>query len=500
MYNSLTAALLQVFTVVAGLIVPRVMLVFYGSEVNGLVASITQFIAYFRLVEAGLAAAAVYALYRPLADEDHEAINSILSATNRFYVSSGWLFVILVFGLAMIYPTFVDTTALPTADVRALVLILGVSGALDFFTMAKYRALLTADQKIYVLSLASIVSVVLNAAITTTLAYLGINVVVVKLVALFSVFSRSLILYIYVRRKYPSIDYKETPNRDALNKRWDALYQQILGAVQTGAPVIIATAFTSLQIVSVYAIYNMVMAGISGILSIFKSGLFASFGDLIARNEQATLQKAFQEFEMAFYALISWVFSCTMVLIMPFVTVYTAGVSDVNYSLPTIGFLFALNGLLYELKTPQGMLVISAGLYKETRWQVTVQGLVVVVGGAIFVQFWGLAGILVASIFSNIYRTIDLLFYIPHKVTNLRVRDSFYRMLRVLMCCFIVAWPFLRFIQIDAKNFAEWIMWAVIVAIYALLVVIVVNYLLDRRVSARLLRRLRGFVGKGKAI
>ena len=203
---------------------------------------------------------------------------------------------------------------------------------------------------------------------------------------------------------------------------------------------------------------------------------------------------------MAFYALISWVFSCTMVLIMHFVTVYTAGVSDVNYSLQTIGFLFALNGLLYELKTPQGMLVISAGLYKETRWQVTVQGLVVVVGGAIFVQFWGLAGILVASIFSNIYRTIDLLFYIPHKVTNLRVRDSFYRMLRVLMCCFIVAWPFLRFIQIDAKNFAEWIMWAVIVAIYALLVVIVVNYLLDRRVSARLLRRLRGFVGKGKAI
>jgi O-antigen/teichoic acid export membrane protein len=88
-YNSLTAALLQIFTFIAGFIVPRIILAFYGSEINGLVTSITQFIAYFNLVEAGLAGAAVYALYKPLADEDHKSINAVLSATNRFLLVFG---------------------------------------------------------------------------------------------------------------------------------------------------------------------------------------------------------------------------------------------------------------------------------------------------------------------------------------------------------------------------------------------------------------------------
>jgi hypothetical protein len=381
--------------------------------------------------------------------------------------------------------------------VGALVLILGVSGALEFFTMAKYRALLTADQKLYVLSLASIVAIVLNTVIIAVLAYSGAGIVILRLVALFSVFARSLILYIYVRLNYTYIDYKETPNNEALNKRWDALYLQILGAVHSGAPVIIATIFTSLQMVSVYSIFNMVLAGISGIVGIFTSGLSASFGDVIVRNQQSVLQKAYQEFELMFYALISWAFSCTMVLIMPFIKLYTAGITDVNYNIPLIGFLFTLNGLLYSLKTPQGMLVISAGLYRETRWQVTIQGLIAVVSGVIFVQFWGLAGILIGSILSNIYRDIDLLFYIPHKLTKLKVRTSFYRMLRVFICFGLICWPFVQFIHIDCHNFLEWIGWAVITATYALLVVVIINYLLDRRVFMNVLGRFKSLVRKG---
>jgi len=377
-----------------------------------------------------------------------------------------------------------------------LVLILGVSGALEFFTMAKYRALLTADQKQYVLSLASIVAIILNTVIIAVLAYIGVSIVILRLIALFSVFARSLILYIYIRLNYTYINYKETPNYEALNKRWDALYLQILGVVHTGAPVIIATIFTSLQTVSIYSVFNMVVAGVSGIVSIFTSGLSASFGDVVARNEQSILQKAYQEFELVFYALISWFFSCTMVLIMPFIKLYTAGVTDVNYNIPLIGFLFTLNGLFYSLKTPQGMLVISAGLYRETRLQVTIQGLISIVGGVIFVQFWGLAGILIGSILSNIYRDIDLLFYIPHKVTKLKVKTSFYRMIRVFVCFGLICWPYVQLINIDCNDFLEWTGWAVITATYALLVVVIVNYLLDKRIFMNVLNRFKSLFGK----
>lgn len=500
LYNSLTAAILQVVTVAAGFIVPRIILVNYGSEINGLVTSITQFIAYFNLVEAGLAGAAVYALYKPLADEDHKSINAVLSATNNFYILSGYIFVALTLGLALIYPAFVKTASLSLIEVGLLVLILGVSGALEFFTMAKYRALLTADQKMYVLSLASITAIILNTVIIAALAYWGASIVILRLVALLSVFARSLILYIYVRTRYRYINYNEEPNNEALNKRWDALYLQILGAIHSGAPVIIATIFTTLPMVSVYSIYNMVVGGVSGILSIFTSGLSASFGDVIARKQQDILQKTYQEFELVYYAIIAWAFSCTMVLIMPFIKLYTAGITDANYNLPLIAVLFTLNGLLHNLKTPQGMLVISAGLYRETRWQVTIQGLIAVIGGVVFVQYWGLAGILMGSILSNIYRDIDLLFYIPHKLTKLRVRNSFFRMLRVFICFVIIYLPFLEFVHIDCKDYLQWIGWAIITAAYAFIVVVIANYLLDRKVFVNVMNRLRNLSVNGSGV
>ena len=83
-YNTLSTALLQLLTLLAGFIVPKTMLVYYGSEINGLISSILQFIAYFNLVEAGLSGAAIYALYNPLAQNDQGSINGIVSAAKRF--------------------------------------------------------------------------------------------------------------------------------------------------------------------------------------------------------------------------------------------------------------------------------------------------------------------------------------------------------------------------------------------------------------------------------
>ena len=72
------------------------MLTVYGSEINGLVTSISQFIGYFSLVEAGLASAAVYSLYKPLAEKDTKGINAILSASRHFYNQAVYIFVSIV--------------------------------------------------------------------------------------------------------------------------------------------------------------------------------------------------------------------------------------------------------------------------------------------------------------------------------------------------------------------------------------------------------------------
>lgn len=495
-YNSLSTGIYQVVVMIVGFITPRVMLACYGSEINGLVSSITQFITYFNLVEAGISGAAVYALYRPLAEDDHRGINGIVSAARIFYIQAGYIFVALVLGMSFIYPFLVKTPELAPLFVGMLVVMLGGKGFFEFFTMAKYRALLTADQKTYVISLASIVYVVINLIVIVVLSSLKVNIVIVYAAALSAFFARSVILAIYVRRNYKYINYKEHPNKQALDKRWDALFLQVLQTVQMGAPAVLATIFTNLKTVSIFTVYNMVMTGINGVLSIFISGLSASFGDVLARNEVKTLQKAYKDFEFAYLSLITVIYAVAFIMIMPFVRLYTAGITDADYSVPLFGFLFVLNGLLYNMKTPQGMLVISAGLYKETRLQTSIQAAILVAGGIIGGYFWGLAGIMAAACLSNLYRVVDLMFYIPRHVTKLPVKITLLRYIRMFFIMLIICVP-CYFLPFNTENYLMWFVYAAAACVYSGVIVAVFGFIFDRKQMSYVFGRIKGLLRRG---
>ena len=399
MYNSITTALLQVVTMVAGFITPRFMLTAYGSEINGLVSSILQFISYFNLVEAGLSSAAVFSLYKPIADKDYNRINRIVAAAKHFYIKSGFIFVGLVVVLAFCYPFITNSTVLDQESIFVLVLVLGVNGSLEFFTLAKYRALLTADQKTYVISLASIVYTILNTVLVVVLSMMRINIVLLRIIALLSIFIRTIILYVYVRMNYRFICYDVEPDYAAMDKRWSALYLQIVQTVQNASPAVLTTIFSSLKMVSVYSVYNMVMSGINGVMSVFSTGVSAGFGELIVKGDKKVFQKAYKDFEYLYYFMVSVVYSITLITILPFVKVYTSGVNDIQYASILFAVLFVANGILFNLKTPQGMLVISAGLYRETRIQSTIQAAILVIGGIIFGSKTGFSGNYVCLMF-----------------------------------------------------------------------------------------------------
>ncbi len=478
--NSITTGAYQFILMITGFVTPQIMLRFYGSEVNGLISSINQFFIYFSLVEAGLSGAAIYALYKPLADQNYKEINAIVAAAKKFYNQSGHIFMLLTIVLSFVYPLWIHSSVISSISAGMLVFILGTKSALEFFTLSKYRVILTADQKTYIISIASIVYVLINTFIVAVFGMLRVNVVLLYMLSLLAVLIRTLILFVYVKREYTYLNYSESPNEQALNRRWDALYLQILGAIHKGAPVMILTIVTKdLKLVSVYTIFNMIISAINSILSIFTSGLSASFGEVISKNETGILKKAYNEFEFAYYALITVVYTIAMVTIMPFIRIYTDGIVDVNYDIPILGFLFVINGLLYNIKTPQGMLVISAGMFKETKLQTTIQGAIVVVVGLILTPKFGLLGVLVGSIVSNLYRDFDLIVFVSRRITMLPLKQSIVRVLRIIVTTFILYVPFI-FIKLNTSNYIEWFWKSAIVGLYVLIVVTFVSYIVRK--------------------
>ena len=489
MSNALWSLCLQVVTLAVGFIVPQVIIRTYGSETNGLVSSLTQLVGYISLVESGISAAAVFALYGPISRGDTRQISIVVSSAKRFYYKSGGIFTVAALVLAACYPIVVKMSVLTPPRVFVLVLSLCATGFLDFFTLAKYRVLLTADQKNWVIQVATIVYKILYALVVVLVAGKGASVEVVYLSAIAPILVRSVVLIVYARKVFPEVDFNADSSGFNLAQRWDALYMQILGAVQNGAPIVIATFVTEdLTMVSVFSVYLLVANGVRNAVSSVTQGTQASFGDVIARGQSDTLRRAFGEFQVLSYSAASVLCSVAFVLIMPFITLYTDGIDCVRYYYMSIGYLSILEVLLYHLKTPQGLLVIAAGMYHETRIQTTIQAVVLLVFSVVLGSRWGVSGILIGVCISDLYRTIDWMFFVPRRITHTQPIQTFKLIVLCLLSCVLTCVPFVM-VGVSCANWLEWVAWGIAIGVWGVIVCIVLYGMCSRAEMVALLNR-----------
>lgn len=499
--NSLSTAAYQFTAMLMGFVVPRITILYYGSEVNGLVVSVTEFLTYFRMVESGLAAIAVCALYEPLAKRDNARVSAVVSAARGFYNIAGLVFCGLTLLFAFLYPRYVfvhDVNGMQMAQWSVFILIvaMGLSGALEFFTLARYRVLLNADQRMYMISLTSMLSLLVSTALIVILPYLGYDIIVVRLAASLTLLIRSVILAIYVKKHYPQVDAFAKPDKSALKQRWDALYYELTISLHQGAGVMLTTIVTrDTAIISVYGVYHMVTVGLWGILKMVTTGIYSSFGNLIASGNKRGFQVAYRDFECLYYMVSCILFSVAAVLIVPFAVLYTDGIKDANYYAPAIGMLVVLDALTDHAKIPLDLMISSTGRFQEVRHHCTLQNAVTIVLGLAF-GYLGLrvsvtaavCGVMVAVILSNIVRAICQLRFVPSQITGIPWQKTALRIARMFVQFAMIAIPCLLWLP-TPNRFFTWVAYSVPLLIYASAVTLFVTWLFDRE-------SLRSLVGR----
>ncbi len=505
--NTVSTAAYQLTAMLMGFVTPRLMMLFYGSQVNGLIVSVTEFLTYFRLVEAGLASAAVFSLYKPLSEGDDDATSAIVTAARQYYNIAGYIFVGITLAFALIYPLFVPVDTMDSLSVTLLIVAMGISGSLEFFTLSRYRVLLTADQRTFMVSLASMSSLLLSTACIVILSYLHVNIIVVRLCASLTVVLRSVILSGYVRRQYPSINpFHKNPNKKALARRWDAMYQQFTTAFHQGAGVMLTTIITrDTSMVSVYGTYHMVTIGLWGILKMTTTGIYSGFGNLLVSGQEKKFQRAYRDFEYLYLAVTTVLFASAAILIVPFVVLYTDKITDANYFAPAIGLLIVLEAITDHAKMPMDLMITASGKFRETRHHCTAQLLTAVTLG-LTLGFLGLqtsvtlavCGILTGIILSNILRAVLQLWFVPRHITGIPWKKTFWRMVRMAVEVALIALPFLTVFHLNINGFFKWISIAVPLFIYATALTLGFGWLFDRDSLLSLFGRVKYMFQRGK--
>ena len=480
----------QIIAIICGFVVPRLIIKTYGSECNGLITSITQFLAYITLLEAGVGPVIKSQLYKPIAKKDKEEIQSILYASEKYFRFIAVVFLIYIGAMLVFYPMFVETSFTRLFS-SVLIIIISISSFAEYFFGMTYKLFLHSDQKSYVVSIIQTITTVLNAVIIVVLALNNVSILIVKTLSSLVFVARPLLQAFYVRKHY-SFDFSSVDKDYKLKNKWDGLAQHIAAIIYANTDVAILTIFSSVVYVSIYSVYNLVTSSLQKIIQSISDGIDASFGDIIAKKEQENLQIAFHRYEVIYYSLIAVIYSCTFSLIIPFVRVYTMEIKDANYNLPLFGVVIVLASFVYSIKMPYHSLVKTAGAFRQTNKGAWLEAILNLSISIFFVFNYGLIGVVIGTFVSTLVRTIELILYVSKNIVQTKIMES----LKKIMLCVVevAASSFaIHFLikSILLHNLFEFILLASVVFTASAIFVLICNGIIYKDTFVEILKRCR---------
>ena len=498
--NMSTYAMLQIVNMLVGLLLPRLFLSVYGSEINGVISTVNSFVSYFSYLEAGIGLTLIHSLFKPLAEKDNNSINNVISFSKKQYRKISVIYFILVLLLSIVFPLIRRTAAMTTFEFVSLVFVIGLYGTIDFFAMAKYRVLLTADRKEYVISAAMILAQILRFVLVWIFLQFKISVVIVKIVPILTLLVRTVLLKLYIQKNYPNVDYsvQYTKSIEVSDKRWDALLLQISINTSTSLPAILISTALGFKEANVYAVYSMIASAIISVVSALSSGVAPKLGQNISMG--IDIRSTYRVYDYIVSIVITVVFSVMAVMTIPFVKLYTSVVNDINYVNPIFAILMSVWAALHSYRIPMTAVINASGLYKENRLNNILNLLIQVVVGIILVISFGIAGILVAMIFAAIQRNISFDRVINRNLFHSTNANAIFKQMLIgltIIVSYVILSPIINKFN---YTFTIWVFISILVAVLESIIALLVFGITDMKMCKKLfyeiLNVIRNFKSK----
>ena len=413
-YNLLSGVLYQVVLIALSFLLPRLYLENFGSEVNGVLSTIKQIFAYMVLLESGIGLATTQALYKPVAEKNHNKISSVISATHSYYVKVGIIYAIIVLLIAFAYEYIVPTSIEPGL-IFGIVILTALPNLFSYFMQAKYRILLEVDGRKYVitnsetiLQLVSNIAKIVVILLTNNLLLMQLSYCILSLLQLFYI-------YIHAKKRYKWLSVKTEPDYEAISQRKSVLVHQVSGMVFNNTDVLLLSFLCDFKVVSVYTIYNIFFSQVQTFITSIISGFSFALGQMF-HTDREKFMKVYNAYE-TFYIMATFIIYTLMaVFLLPLIQIYTKGINDANYTNALLVIFFVIMNLLSNGKLPSNHVLEYAGKFEETRSHAIWEMIINIAVSIVSILKWGICGAIIGTIVALLYRGAMMIYYSNKKV------------------------------------------------------------------------------------
>lgn len=397
-FNAISALLMTFIYGILGLIVTRAVILMYGSDFNGLNSTANQIISVLLILEGGFTMASNVSLFGSYTRGDYDVVNWGLRTTRKKFKYIGFWFTVIGCLTALVFSILANTQVSRLVCFTVIMMAL-IPSCVDLYFVSAYRVLLKTQQKEYVINLVSMITIVAGYGLNGISIAFRMPNWTIRFGTMLTGLASCLLIRSWVIRHNSFLDLKHRKEENApIPGTRDVLIQKITGAVYSSAPIIFLAILPSggTVLVSVYAVYNNVFAMIKNLLHSVVDAPRLSIGQMLTEKDKRDVWNIFRTYELVTIWILFVSVVCTYALILPFVKLYTTGITDTDYYNAVIPIIMALIAVFELIHIPSGNLINMAGLFAVSK-KFQLIACIVLIGTMLFGgMVFGVYGILVA--------------------------------------------------------------------------------------------------------
>jgi O-antigen/teichoic acid export membrane protein len=158
------------------------------------------------------------------------------------------------------------------------------------------------------------------------------------------------------------------------------------------------------------------------VISTIQVSVSEIFGNLVVSEDKSKVENIFNLMQFVYIIIGTFLSTVAAFLFMPFILLYTSGMTDINYNVPSLAFFIVLYSLFFCLYMPYFTLSNVYGYYKETYLQSIVSGLIALILSFVLSRFFSISLVLLGLIFYYLSSFIYRLFIIQKHITWFKLK------------------------------------------------------------------------------
>lgn len=437
---------------------------YMGIENLGIMKVFTEILQYLNIIEMGIGSASSFALYKPLAEKNYEKISIILSTIRDIYIKIALFLFLLGILVTPILPFFIEIEKFD--KVIYLYWILYLLNTVSTYFYIKYVILFTANQEFilvrYIQSFSKIFYQILQ--VFSVIIFKSFLLYIVLLIF------DNLTQYVFLKRHYNKnyfYIYKTKEKYLGLSKDIKNLFwHKLAGLIVFNTDLILISKFVSIEVVGIYASYQVILQFILGLIGIIINVLRPRIGKFISQHFKEEVYNLFKVSNILFLSISFLISYCTYILINNFVIIWLGEeyiLSKLTVNLIVINLFVKIFRIIVETFKE------TSGFFDDIQSPI-LESIINFIFSVILGMKYGLDGIIIGTVISNI--TI-ILIYKPILVFKrcfdkdikeyIKIYGNYLILLIISLFCLNIATK--PFIREDINSWLDWIVYATTISI-----------------------------------